>query len=84
MRRSAAMAADVHPIEPEPTYHGAAVRKVGPRRERGEDRRGFAAEVERRAGAEGETPPPPPPRQVDRTVSPPTEEDGGTHVDLLG
>ena len=78
------MTADIHPIEPEPTFHGSAVRKAGPRRRRpDEDHREFRPEIETDEDAEV-VPTPPPLRRADRVVSPPTEEDGGTHVNVLG
>ncbi len=78
------MAGDIHRIEPDPTARSGVVRKVGPRRHRGgEEGRDFAEELEEKT-EEDEDPDRSPSRDKDRAVSPPSEEDGGTHVDLVG
>lgn len=78
------MPADIHRIEPDPTARSGAVRKVGPRRRRGgEEGRDFAEELEEKT-EQNKDPDSSSSREKDRTVSPPSEEDGGTHVDLVG
>ena len=78
------MSPEIHRIEPEPAFHSGAVRKAGPKRQReGEPQRKFEDEIE---GREDDVivPPPPSSHNPERFVSPPTEEDGGTHVNVIG
>jgi hypothetical protein len=78
------MATDIRRIEPDPAFRSGAVRKVGSRNRREkEEQRDFAEDLEQAEDAKKKQSEPSR-RDADRTVSPPTEEDGGTHVDLVG
>jgi len=77
------MPADVNRIEPDPTHHSGAVRRVGPRRRRdGQKQRQFEDEAKEIIPEVG--PQPPSSKKRDRVVSPPSEEDGGTRVNVVG
>jgi hypothetical protein len=79
---------EIHRIEPRPTRSGAGIRKTKARRERGgKNPRRFPAVIEEQDPEDPEEikeKRPTPPNGLDRSVSPPTEEDGGMHVDLVG
>ncbi len=79
------MPTDVSRIKPNPAFRGAAVRRPGSRRQRpGDQGRNFQEEIAMERGGEKADPAPPPEPQSDRIVSPPTDEDGGTRINLLG
>ena len=71
-------------IGAEPTSSSALVRKLGPRRRKEDEReREFTDALEERSGEPAPRDSEAVARNVDRSVSPPTEEDGGTRIDLL-
>lgn len=79
------MAVEIHRIEPRPAYPGSGVRKPKARRDRnGEAPRRFRDVIDEEETDKQETKTTPPIDDLNRSVSPPTEEDGGMHVDLLG
>ena len=76
---------DVHRIEHQPTSYGGAVRRAGPRRQRGGGpKREFHDEIDESDGEAEDEPSPSPVQKKNRAVSPPTEEDGGTRINVVG
>lgn len=74
-------------VQPEAGIQSGAVRRVGPRRQRGSNpEQEFADELARETGeaATDETTTDEDPRDADLTVAPPDEDEAGTRIDLVG
>lgn len=75
------------PIRPvDSSWMAAPVRRVTPRQDSGEEEGGFEEELEKNASGKKPKPdndPAPAPDEA-RAVSPPAEDDAGSHLDLTG